>query len=42
MVKVIDFIQTNRDRYVTELKDYLAIPSISSLPEHQGDVRTCA
>jgi acetylornithine deacetylase/succinyl-diaminopimelate desuccinylase-like protein len=42
MVKVIDFIHTNRDRYVTELKDYLAIPSISALPEHQGDVRTCA
>jgi acetylornithine deacetylase/succinyl-diaminopimelate desuccinylase-like protein len=42
MVKVIDFIHTNRDRYVTELKDYLAIPSISALPEHQGDVRRCA
>ncbi len=42
MFKVIDFIHTNRDRYVTELKDYLAIPSISALPEHQGDVRKCA
>jgi len=42
MIKVIDFIHTNRDRYVTELKDYLAIPSISALPEHQGDVQRCA
>jgi acetylornithine deacetylase/succinyl-diaminopimelate desuccinylase-like protein len=42
MLKVIDFIHTNRDRYVSELKDYLAIPSISALPEHQGDVRRCA
>jgi acetylornithine deacetylase/succinyl-diaminopimelate desuccinylase-like protein len=42
MVRVIDFINTNRDRYVHELKDYLAIPSISALPEHLGDVRRCA
>src|SRR3990167_519276 len=42
MVKVIDFIHANRDRYVTELKQYLAIPSISASPEHAGDTRTCA
>jgi len=42
MVNVIDFINTNRDRYVRELKDFLAIPSISALPEHQADVRRCA
>jgi acetylornithine deacetylase/succinyl-diaminopimelate desuccinylase-like protein len=42
MTKVIDFIHTNRDRYVQELKQYLAIPSISALPEHAGDVKRCA
>jgi len=42
MIKVIDFIQTSRDRYISELKQYLAIPSISALPEHAGDVRRCA
>jgi acetylornithine deacetylase/succinyl-diaminopimelate desuccinylase-like protein len=42
MIDVIDFIQTNRDRYVTEVGDFLAIPSISALPEHAGDVRRCA
>jgi acetylornithine deacetylase/succinyl-diaminopimelate desuccinylase-like protein len=42
MNPVIDFINTNRDRYVAELKDYLAIPSISALPQHQADVRRCA
>jgi len=42
MNNVIDFINTNRDRYVEELKTYLAIPSISALPQHQGDVRRCA
>ena len=42
MNNVIDFINTNRDRYVEELKTYLAIPSISALPQHQQDVRRCA
>ena len=39
---VIDFINLNRDRYVEELKGYLAIPSVSALPEHAADVRRCA
>jgi acetylornithine deacetylase/succinyl-diaminopimelate desuccinylase-like protein len=42
MIHVIDFIHANRDRYITELKEYLAIPSISALPEHHGDVTRCA
>ena len=33
MNNVIDFINTHRDRYVEELKTYLAIPSISALPQ---------
>src|SRR5215203_7213507 len=40
--KVIDFINVNRDRYLEELKSLLAIPSISALPEHAGDVKRCA
>ena len=39
---VIDFINTNRDNYVEQLKEYLAIPSISALPQHAADVRRCA
>ncbi len=42
MNNVVDFINTNRDRYVEELKAYLAIPSISALPEHAADLRRCA
>jgi acetylornithine deacetylase/succinyl-diaminopimelate desuccinylase-like protein len=42
MLPVIDFIHTNRDRYVAELKQYLTVPSISALPEHAADVRRCA
>ena len=42
MDKIVDFINVNRDRYVDELKEYLAIPSISALPQHADDVRRCA
>ena len=42
MNDIIDLININRDRYVDELKEYLAIPSISALPEHAADVRACA
>ena len=42
MNAIIDFINTNRERYVDELKTYLAIPSISALPEHTADVRRCS
>jgi acetylornithine deacetylase/succinyl-diaminopimelate desuccinylase-like protein len=42
MDKVIDFINVNRDRYLDELKGLLAIPSISALPQHAGDVKRCA
>src|SRR6187551_2333282 len=42
MNQVVDFINVNRDRYVEELKQYLAIPSISALPQHTADVRRAA
>src|SRR5438477_3222063 len=42
MNNVIDFINVNRERYLDQLKALLAIPSISALPEHAGDVRRCA
>jgi acetylornithine deacetylase/succinyl-diaminopimelate desuccinylase-like protein len=42
MNQVIDFINTHRDRYLDELKALLAIPSISAVAEHKGDVLACA
>ena len=42
MNEVVDYINVNRDRYVEELKEYLAIPSVSALPQHAGDVRQAA
>ncbi len=40
--KVVDLVNVNRDRYIDELKQFLAIPSISALPQHAGDVARCA
>ena len=37
MNNVVDYINVHRDRYVDELKQYLAIPSISALPDHSAD-----
>jgi acetylornithine deacetylase/succinyl-diaminopimelate desuccinylase-like protein len=42
MNNVVDFINVNRDRYVDELKQFLALPSVSALPEHAADVRRTA
>jgi acetylornithine deacetylase/succinyl-diaminopimelate desuccinylase-like protein len=42
MEKVVDYIHVQRDRYVEELKEYLAIPSVSAVPQHHADVRRCA
>jgi acetylornithine deacetylase/succinyl-diaminopimelate desuccinylase-like protein len=38
----IEFARGNRQRFVEELKALLRIPSISTLPEHAGDVRRAA
>ncbi|QNI38156.1 dipeptidase [Edaphobacter albus] len=38
----IEFARSHRDRFVDELKALLRIPSISTLPEHAGDVRHAA
>jgi acetylornithine deacetylase/succinyl-diaminopimelate desuccinylase-like protein len=42
MNNVIDYINTSKDRFLEELKAYLAIPSVSALPEHREDMRRCA
>jgi acetylornithine deacetylase/succinyl-diaminopimelate desuccinylase-like protein len=39
---VVDYVNVNRDRYLDELKAFLAIPSISALPAHAADVKRCA
>jgi len=36
------FVEQNRTRLLEELKDFLRIPSISTLPEHKSDVQRAA
>jgi len=36
------FVQSNQPRFLDELKDFLRIPSISTLPEHAADVQRAA
>ncbi|HEY6375764.1 MAG TPA: M20/M25/M40 family metallo-hydrolase, partial [Edaphobacter sp.] len=38
----VEFAQKNQVRFVDELKALLRIPSVSTLPEHVGDVRRAA
>ena len=42
MKDVINFIENNRGRYVDELKNFLRIPSISTLAENKKDMQTAA
>ncbi len=36
------FVEQNQTRFLEELKDFLRIPSISTLPEHKPDVQKAA
>jgi len=38
----VDYARQNKPRFLDELKDLLRIPSISTLPEHNGDTRRAA
>jgi acetylornithine deacetylase/succinyl-diaminopimelate desuccinylase-like protein len=42
MTQLETYISANEGRFLEELKDWLRIPSISTLPEHAGDVRRAA
>src|SRR5262245_59654049 len=36
------FVDASKDRFLEELKTFLRIPSISTLPEHRGDIDRAA
>src|ERR1700691_2798128 len=42
MQTVLEFLERNKDRFVTELCDYVRFPSVSAQPAHRGDVAACA
>jgi acetylornithine deacetylase/succinyl-diaminopimelate desuccinylase-like protein len=37
-----EYVRNNRRRFVTELKEFVRIPSVSSQPKHAPDVKRCA
>ncbi|HXZ05170.1 MAG TPA: dipeptidase [Ktedonobacteraceae bacterium] len=42
MTQLETYITENEDRFLEDLKSWLRIPSISTLPEHAGDIRAAA
>ncbi len=40
--EILSFLESNRDRYLGEVKDFLAIQSVSSQTIHNTDMRRCA
>ena len=42
MPSAVEFARSQQTRFLEELKSLLRIPSISTLPEHKGDVRLVA
>ncbi|MBI4546378.1 MAG: dipeptidase, partial [Ignavibacteriae bacterium] len=42
MEQILQYIDSNEQRYLDELKTLLAIPSISTTAEHKGDIERCA
>jgi acetylornithine deacetylase/succinyl-diaminopimelate desuccinylase-like protein len=41
-ITALEFARENGERFVEELKALLRIPSVSTAPEHAGDVRRAA
>jgi acetylornithine deacetylase/succinyl-diaminopimelate desuccinylase-like protein len=42
MEDLVKYIETNREKYIGELKDYLRIPSISTLAANKSNMKECA
>lgn len=42
MEAILKYIESNRSRYLAELKEFIAIPSISTSPDHRKDIKRCA
>lgn len=42
MENIVKYINSNREKFVDEMKEFLKIPSISTNPDNKEDVRDCA
>ena len=38
----LEWVRTHKDEHLTQLKEILSIPSVSTLAEHKPDIRRCA
>jgi acetylornithine deacetylase/succinyl-diaminopimelate desuccinylase-like protein len=42
MQNILSYLESSKERYLSELKEFLAIPSVSSQQNHTNDMRRCA
>lgn len=42
MADIAEYIESNKSKFLDELKEFLTIPSISTNPENKDDVKRCA
>ncbi len=42
MEQVLAYAEANRERYLSELKEFIAIPSVSASPQNKAEVERCA
>ncbi len=42
MDTVLTYLRSGKERFLGELKEFLAIPSVSTSKEHAGEIRRCA
>jgi acetylornithine deacetylase/succinyl-diaminopimelate desuccinylase-like protein len=42
MEKLLSFVSNNNEKFIEELKAFLRMPSVSSLPEHSNDMKATA
>ncbi len=42
MEAILKYLKENRSRYLAELKEFIAIPSVSTSPDHKKDIKRCA
>ena len=42
MENILSYVEQNKDRYLDELKQLIAIPSVSTNKENEQDIRRCA
>jgi acetylornithine deacetylase/succinyl-diaminopimelate desuccinylase-like protein len=40
--RALSYARSGREKFVSELKEFLRFPSVSSRPERAGDIKTCA